>query len=200
MAQGRRRGAMRPTLAADLQAIVDAEYPRFSPAEMARRRSAIETLLEAADADHLLYCGANRFGSAVQWLAQWPVTTEAIGVLSPGRRDSLFVQYFNHVPLARRLADADVAWGGESSIRAAAAALERRGARSGRVAAIGPMTVDQDRIVSERFGRIKNLNKDYIALRMVKSQEEIDWLRIGAYFTDRATAALREGLKPGLTE
>ena len=33
------------------------------------------------------------------------------------QRDALFVQYHNHVPLARRLAaDADVAWGGQSSI------------------------------------------------------------------------------------
>jgi Xaa-Pro aminopeptidase len=191
---------MSPALAANLQAIVDAEYPRFSEDEMARRRAAIEALLEAAGADHLLYCGANRFGSAVQWLTQWPVTTEAVGVLSPGRRDSLFVQYFNHVPLARRLAAADVAWGGASAIRAAADVLERRGARQGRVAAIGPMTVDQDRILAERFGKIKSLNKNYIALRMVKSQEEIDWLRIGAYFSDRGVAALRDGLKPGLSE
>jgi Xaa-Pro aminopeptidase len=35
---------------------------------------------------------------------------------------------------------------------------------------------------------------------MVKSPEEIDWLRIGAYLSDCAMGALREGLKPGLNE
>jgi Xaa-Pro dipeptidase len=37
-------------------------------------------------------------------------------------------------------------------------------------------------------------------LRMVKSAEELDWLRIGAHFSDRAMTALRDGLAPGLTE
>src|SRR6202163_4470140 len=121
-----------------LQAIVDAEYPRFPDAEMARRRRAIEGLLGEAGLDHLVFCGANRFGSAVQWLTGWPVTAEAVGVFSPGKVDTLFVQHVNHVPLARRLADrTEVAWGGQSSIRATIAALESRAALSGRVGVIG---------------------------------------------------------------
>ena len=100
-----------------LAAIVAADVPRFSAAEMARRRAAIEALLAEHGCDHLVFCGANRFGSAVQWLTQWPVTAEAVGVLTPGERDALFVQYVNHAPQARCIADAaDVAWGGESSI------------------------------------------------------------------------------------
>src|SRR3954462_8582696 len=117
----------------NLQPILEAEYPRFSNAEMARRRAAVETLPTEAGCDHLVFCGANRFGSAVQWLTGWPVTTEAVGVLTPGRRDALFVQYHNHVPQARRLArDAEVAWGAQSSVRKAAAELERRGAKTGK--------------------------------------------------------------------
>jgi hypothetical protein len=58
------------TLPPHLQSILDAEYPRFSAGEMARRRMAAETLLAEVSADHLIYCGANRFGSAVQWLTQ----------------------------------------------------------------------------------------------------------------------------------
>src|SRR5262252_9655483 len=88
-----------------LRAILEAEYPRFSEAEIARRRAAIDNLLAEFGLDHLVYCGANRFGSAVQWLTGWPVTAEAVGVLMPGKPDALFVQYVNHVPLARRLAE-----------------------------------------------------------------------------------------------
>ncbi|MGA9429079.1 MAG: hypothetical protein WBV65_06050, partial [Xanthobacteraceae bacterium] len=108
-----------------LGAIHEAEYPRFSGAEMARRRAAIDRLLEEAGLDHVVYCGANRFGSAVQWLTGWPVTAEAVGVFTPGKPDALFVQHVNHVPLARRLAvPAEVEWGGGSSIGAAIAALD----------------------------------------------------------------------------
>jgi Xaa-Pro dipeptidase len=184
-----------------LQAIVEAEYPRFSDAEMRRRRSAIEDLLKEAGLDHLVFCGANRFGSAVQWLTGWPVTTEAVGVLTPGEADAMFVQHVNHAPMARRIADrAEVAWGGGSSIGAAIAVLEKRGARADHVGVIGPMTFEQHAMLAEKFGAIANLNRRYTRLRQVKSAEEIDWMRIGAALTDRGMMALRDGLRPGLSE
>jgi Xaa-Pro aminopeptidase len=189
------------TLPPHLARIVETEYPRFSEQEMMRRRAAVEALLTQAGCDHLVFCGANRFGSAVQWLTQWPVTAEAVGVLTPRERDALFVQYVNHAPQAGILAaKADVAWGGESSIAAAIKALERRSARTDRVATLGPMTAEQHAALSAKFGTLKSLNRDYIRLRQVKSAEELDWLRIGAYFTDLGMAALRDGVKPGLTE
>jgi len=189
------------TLPSHFARIVAAEYPRFSDAEMARRRAAIEALLVEVECDHLIFCGANRFGSAVQWLTQWPITAEAVGVLTPGERDALFVQYVNHAPQARVLADkADVAWGGEFSIAAAIEVLAKRGARNGRVATLGPVTAEQHPALSARFGKLKSLNRDYIRLRQVKSAEELDWLRIGAHFSDLGMAALRDGLKIGMTE
>jgi Xaa-Pro aminopeptidase len=184
-----------------LQRILDAEYPRYSDAEMARRRAAVEATLAESECDHLVFCGANRAGSSVQWLTQWPVTTEAVAVLTPGKPDALFVQYVNHAPLARRLADrAEVFWGGESSIRCAIAALEKRGARENRVGIIGPMNFEQHAALSARFGKVTSLNRAYVRLRRVKSAEEIDWLRIGAWLSDRGMAGLRDGLAAGLTE
>jgi hypothetical protein len=145
-------------LPSHLQKIVDAEYPRFSGGEMARRRDAIEALLAQAQCDHLIFCGANRFGSSVQWLTQWPVTAEAVGVLTPGKRDALLVQHVNHAPQAAILADkADVTWGGASSIGAALEVLEQRGARHDRVAFIGPLTAEQHAAIVPRFGAPKNL-------------------------------------------
>ena len=189
------------TLPSHLARLTGTEYPRFSDAEMLRRRAAIEALLAAAECDHLVFCGANRFGSAVQWLTQWPVTAEAVAVLTPGQRDALFVQYVNHAPQAGILADkADVAWGGESSIAAASKVLEQRGARQNRVATIGPVSAEQHAVLSAKFEKLKSLNRDYIRLRQVKSAEELDWLRIGAHFSDLGMVALRDGLKPGLNE
>jgi Xaa-Pro aminopeptidase len=184
-----------------LRALLDPDYPRYSDAEMARRRTAISALLEQAGADHLVFCGANRFGSAVQWLTQWPVTAEAVGVFTPGQPDALFVQYVNHARLAQQIADkAEVAWGGESSIRAAIKVLERRGARAGRVAVLGPMNFEQHAVLSERFDKIASINRPYVRLRQVKSEEELDWFRIGAWFSDRGMAGLCDGLRPGLNE
>jgi len=190
-----------PSLSPRLRRIMDAEYPRFSDNEMDRRRAAVDAVLAEAGCDHLVFCGANRAGSVVQWFTQWPVTTEAVGVHTPGKRDALYVQYINHVPLAKRLADrAEVAWGGDSSVRAALAVLERRHARAGRVGVIGPMNFEQHAALVARFGGIVNLNRAYLGLRRVKSDEEVDWLRIGAWLSDRGMAGLRDGLRPGLTE
>lgn len=184
-----------------LARIVDAPYPRFSEPEMERRRAAVEELLARAECNYLVFCGANRFGSAVQWLTQWPVTAEAVGVMSPRERDALFVQYVNHAPQARLLADkAEVAWGGESCIKAALAVLEKRASSDQRIAYIGPLTAEQHAVLSARFPNIANLSRDYIRLRQVKSAEELDWLRIGAHFSDLGMAALRDGVRPGLNE
>jgi Xaa-Pro aminopeptidase len=189
------------TLPPHLQRIVEAEYPRFSSGEMARRRVAMEALLAQAQCDHLVFCGANRVGSAVQWLTQWPVTAEAVGVLTPGEPDALFVQYVNHAPQARLLADtAEVSWGGESSIASAIGILEKRGAKLGRVAYVGPLSADQYAALAAKCGAPKNINRDYTKLRQVKSPEEIDWLRIGAHFSDLGMMALRDHLKPGFNE
>ena len=84
--------------------------------------------------------------------------------------------------------------------RAARDVIERRGARSDRVAILGPVTVEQHAALSAKFGKLKSLNRDYVRLRQVKSPEELDWLRIGAHFSDLGMAALRDGLKPGLNE
>ena len=196
-----RGSAAWPPLPPRLKPIVEAEYPRYSAAEMASRRAAVEAALAAADCDHLVFYGANRAGSAVQWLTQWPVTVEAIGVFTLRERDALFVQWINHAPLAKRLAaEADVAWGGESSIGAVIAALEKRGARENRVGVVGAMNFAQHAALAARFGNIVDLNRAYVRLRRVKSQEEIDWLRIGAWLSDRGMAGLRDGLAVGLNE
>src|SRR5690242_11081076 len=108
-----------PPLPPHLQRILAADYPRFSAGEMKRRRDAVAAAMAQAECDHLIFCGANRAGSVVQWLTQWPVTAEAVGVFTPGLPDAMFLQWVNHPPLARIIAaETEVAWGGESSIKA----------------------------------------------------------------------------------
>lgn len=184
-----------------LKPIVDAEYPRFSTAEMARRRATIERLLAAAQCDHLVFLGANRFGAIVNWLTQWPVTTEAVCVFTPSRRDAMYIHYYNHLPLARRLAaEADVQWGGPSAIANAVGELQRRGAKRDRVAVIGPIGAEQHAVLTQTFGRVTSLNKAFVHERRIKSAEELDWMRIGAWLSDHGMAALRDNARPGMTE
>jgi len=129
-----------PRLPAKLQALLDQPWPRFSDAEMARRRAALEAVMAARDVAHLLIYGAANSGTAVPWVCGWPVTTEAACVMSPGARDALYVQYYNHLPLARReTPNADVGWGGASTIATVAEEIRRRGGARKRIGVIGPL-------------------------------------------------------------
>jgi Xaa-Pro dipeptidase len=176
-------------------------YPRFSDAEMGRRRALIDDVLAEAGASHLIVYGANRFGSAVQWLTRWPVTREALVVHTPGERDALFVNFYNHVPNARRLAtEADVRWGGSSIVASAVEELRRRGARDNRIGLIGPLGHRSFSSLTSTFSKVTGLDGAYAQLRLVKSAEEIEWLRVGCALTDDAVNALREQAKPDMNE
>jgi Xaa-Pro dipeptidase len=175
-------------------------YPRFSDAEMARRRDALTAELEAAGAGHALVYGANRAGPAVGWLTRWPVTREALVVFTPGEQDLLLVNFYNHVPNAARIAtEADVRWAGPKPMATAIEALEHRGARGGRVAVIGPLGYRPYAALAE-FAEPVPLDAAYTHLRLRKSAEELDWLRIGCGFTDDAVRAVHDQAGPGTDE
>ena len=180
--------------------IVESEYPRFSATEMARRRAAMTAAMRESGVDHLLAYGAGFRGGAVTWLSRWLVTTEAQLVMTPGERDALAVQYFNHVPLARRLADAEVSWGGASTIQTTIRELERRGAKPGRVGLVGNMPFAAYRALVAKFGEPIDMNRAYARLRLVKSAEELDWYHIGSRLSDLSIEALIRDIRPGVTE
>jgi len=178
-------------------------YPAFSAAEMARRRDALAGLLGECGAEHALVYGFDRSGSAIGWLTGWPVTREAALLFSPGRRDLLFICFNNHVPNARRRAPAaDVLPGGSSALDAALDALAARARprRPARLAVIGPVPARAGERLAAAASRIVFLDRDYTRLRLVKSAEEIGWLRAGAAMSDDAVAALAAAARPGMTE
>jgi Xaa-Pro dipeptidase len=158
---------------------VSAPYPRFSGAEMARRHDAVTAVMAEHAVDHVLVHGANRVGTAVGWLTRWPVTREAVVVITPGKPDVLYVGFYNHVPNAARIAsEADVRW------------VEEFERPAGRIGVIGRPARDGE----------ADLNGAYTRLRLVKSAEEIEWVRHAARLTDAGVTALREVARPGVSE
>jgi Xaa-Pro aminopeptidase len=168
---------------------------------MARRRAALEAVMAEHDVAHLLAYGANRFGSAVGWLTRWPVTREALVVVTPGERDALLVDFYNHVPNAQRIAtEADVRPAAPLGIAAAVDELRARGAAGRRVGLIGPLGHRGHARLAALVSEVVELDADYTRLRLVKSPEEIEWLRVGCELTDAAVLALRDGARPGRDE
>jgi Xaa-Pro dipeptidase len=168
---------------------------------MARRREEIGGVLVEHAADLALVYGFDRSGTAVPWLTGWPVTREAALVFRPGERDVLFVSYDNHVPNARLLApDADVRPGGRSALGAALDWIAASAPRPERLALIGPVAARAGPLLAAAAKQIVFLDAEYTRLRLVKSGEEVGWLRRGARLTDDAVTALAAAARPGMTE
>ncbi len=182
-----------------LAAIHAAEYPRFSDGEMARRRAALFGVMEQAGVDHLLVCGEQRAGTGVAWLTSWPATIEAYVIVAPGEPQLMVMEWYNHWPLAKKLArDTEVRWGEHRGFDKTIAELKARGAK--RVGVMGPLAYSRSRKLEAAFGELVDLNREYVRLRLVKSPEELQWMRIGAALTDLAIEGLRREAKPGMTE
>ena len=121
-------------------------------------------------------------------------------MFTPGERDLLLVNFYNHVPNAERIAtEADVRWAGPKPMVTAIDELDRRGARGGRVAVIGPLGYRPHAALCE-FAAPVPLDEAYTRLRLRKSPEELAWLRIGCGFTDDAVRAAHQGAGPGTDE
>jgi Xaa-Pro dipeptidase len=182
-----------------LAAIHAAEYPRFSDAEMARRRAALAQVMEKAGIDHLLMCGEQRAGTGVGWLTSWPTTVEAYVIVAPREAQVMYVEWYNHWPLARKLArDTDVRWGEHQGFDKTIADLKARGAK--RIGVMGPLAYSRCKKLEAAFGPLVDLSREYVRLRLVKSPEEIQWMRIAAALTDLSIEALRREARPGMTE
>jgi Xaa-Pro dipeptidase len=187
---------------AQVDELLRAGWPRFSDGERARRRAALAQAASAQGCDLVIVYGADRAGTAVQWLSGWPVTREAalvIDLRSGG--DVLFVDFHNHVPLATELGeDCEVRWAGPSMADTLVEELSRRGAAQRRVGLIGPVAFGLHARLVEAAGGAVPMGAAYTRLRLVKSDEELDRLRVGAHLSDLAVLALRDGLRPGLVD
>jgi len=181
-----------------IQAILAQPFGRFSDQEFVRRRQALTIAMHKHHCDALVICGEERAGTGVYWLTGWPTSSEAMVVFAAGEQDVLFVEYHNHIPNARTMArDADVRWAQRKGAQAAVDELKRRGAK--RIGIMGLLSWRKSRQLAEEF-ELVDLNDEYQWLRMRKSDEEIQWMRIGAAFSDLGLEALLRDARVGMTE
>src|ERR671931_2864684 len=147
-----------------LRAILAQEYPRFSDAEYARRHRALQAVMDAAGVDHLLVVTDHRTGNAPQWVTGWPGTVEAYVVFRPGETTTMHVEWFNHFPLAKKLAKGcDVRWGEHRGIALTIAELKKRGAK--RIGLIGPLLARKPRELEREFTVVEHYH-EYVRLRL----------------------------------
>jgi Xaa-Pro aminopeptidase len=191
-------------------------WDKFSSAEMNRRWSAARDLMRRSDLAGLLIfgnSGINRHNEAnVFWLTNYLDLHHnyLVAPLDESIEPALYVGLTNHVPNARQVSDVPlISWGGYNPAETIAARLKQIGLLSGRLGLVGVnhsfgmgMPYQHYLTLQETMPDLKlvDMTREYASLRVVKSAEEINWLRKAAGFTDRTVYALAEQGRPGMTE
>ena len=179
------------------------QFPRFSSGEIAARHAKVQEVMEESDLDALLVYGSGRFASEVYWLTDWPGSREAYVLFQPAAAPVVLAQLYNHVPMARVMSVVeDVRWAGANSADAVVDLLQERGIEGARIGIVGGIPHPQYLRIRERCPSLQpvELGGKFRAMRSIKSDEEIERLRVASRLTDASMQALADGLQPGLRE
>src|SRR5919198_3732321 len=175
---------------------------------MRRRRDLARSLMEEHGLDALVLfgnSGVNRHNQAnVFWLSNHLDLHHCYLVLPREGDATLLVGLTNHVPNAREVSDVpNIEWGG---YRPAKKVRERLGGAR-RVGLVGinatfamGMPYAHWQELDRRVPELVDVTREFQNLRLVKSEEEIAWLRRAAEWSDLAILALRDGARPGMAE
>lgn len=178
-------------------------FPRFSDDEFARRRTATRAIMADQSIEALLLYGLAGLDNEVSYLSNFLVTREALLLFPASGEPLLLVEYFNHLPAARRVAhQCETRWGGDDLATTTAEAAQALGLANARLGFAGPLPARQYLAIQRALPQatLVDCSAALRQLRLVKSDEELACLRRGAALTDLAAVALEREAWPGMTE
>jgi len=189
-------------------------YPHFSDAEFQRRNHLARDLMRHEGLSALVIfgnSGINRHNEAnVFWLTNYLDLHHNYLVLPLEGEATLLTGLVNHVPNARAVSViADTRWGTYDPANEIAAKLKKEGIGKGRVGLAGINATFGMGMPYQHFATLReslpeiewvDVTRDFARLRVIKSEEEFDWLAKAAEFTDGTVAALEDEIHVGMTE
>lgn len=180
-------------------------FPRYPATEMHRRHSWVDQVIGELELDAVVVGGATGpLDTSVQFFSNWPSQVQSYVVFAAGEQPHLLVRLWNHVPDAQRIAVFDdIRYGGDTPAEQAATLaddLAHRGSK--RVGLVGVVPhADYDALrAAIPDAAFVDLNGRYQSFRLVKSEAEMVFTRIGSRMNDAAVAALAAALEPGMNE
>lgn len=183
------------------------DYPRFSEAEFERRRALVRAFMDGRGLAALVVFGssaqARTLQADIQYLSNFGGMRDNYLLFPLEGEPTLLVQSANHVPNAQEISVLpDTRWGGPDSSETLAAEIKKRGLERGRIGLVGNVPFQHYLTLRRELpsAEFEDATGDFRPLRLLKSNEEIEWLRRGAAFGDAALAALEREVRPGLRE
>jgi Xaa-Pro aminopeptidase len=178
-------------------------YPRFSDIEFSNRYARVRAAMQEAGLSALVLHGTAGSYQEIQYLSNFLVTREAMLVFPQDGEPTMFVQYYNHLPNARRVSSIeDIRWGGMDIAVTAANNLQERGLAQSHIGIMGMIPLKCYQTIRQALPRATfvDFSSQMQQLRLIKSDEELMFLRKGAEFSDLAIEALEHEARPGITE
>jgi Xaa-Pro dipeptidase len=191
-------------------------WDRFSAAEMARRFALARELMSENDLDALVVfgnSGTNRANMAnAFWLSNHLDLHHCYLVVPRDEsvETALYTGLTNHVPNARETSDVPlIEWGGYTPAAKVAERLRAINVTRGRAGLVGinaKFSMGMPYAHHEELRRelphieLVDVTAAFQRLRLVKADEEIEWLRKAAKLTDKAIVAVANHARPGMSE
>ena len=97
----------------DSKKILGTKYPVFSENEYNRRIGLLSDAISNLNLDKVVIYEAIGSGSAVQYFTGWHTTQEALVDIVSGEKINLYVEHYNHLPMAEKLINnqTNLIWG-----------------------------------------------------------------------------------------
>lgn len=176
-------------------------FPRYGEREMVRRHEFAFRLIDDHALDALVVGGpTGPLETSVQYFTNWPSQVQSYVTFRTDEAPVLLVRLWNHLPDARRISMVeDVRYGGDTPAEQAGRLVELlRPAR--RVGLIGVVPHGDLLILLAAGFEPVDMNGPYRSFRLVKSEDEMTFVRIASRMNDAALHALASQLRPGVNE
>jgi Xaa-Pro aminopeptidase len=183
------------------------EYPKFSQGEYSKRYAAVRQMMSDKGLDLLVVHGTSAnslHGQAnIHYVSNLLARHDAYVVFPIDGEPSLFVEVYNHLPNARDMSVIrDTQWAGVDSACTLRQKIGEKGYDKSRIGLVGkiPYQIHEHLTRELPNSAFSDVTPAFNELRLVKSEEELDWIRRAATFTDKAMEALENQIQPGMRE
>ncbi len=182
--------------------ILKQKYPVFSEQEYLRRISLIEDVIKQKNLDKVIVYEAMGSGNAVQYFTGWHTTQEALVEIKENKNINLYVEHYNHLPMAEKLINnkTNLLWGERQLANKILPEMLDDLSQGSTIGIIGRLPYSYITMLQEKNIKIIDITKDYNLMRSIKSDEEICWMSIAAALTDEGINNIVSNLEPGLSE
>ena len=186
----------------DSKKILGTKYPVFTESEYKRRIALLSDTISNLNLDKVVIYESIGSGSAVQYFTGWHTTQEALVDIVSGEKINLYVEHYNHLPMAEKLINnqTNLIWGERKLSQKIFPGIIQNLDSNSVIGVIGRLPYSYIEQLNEKNIQVIDIFSHYNKMRSIKSVEEVSWMKIAAALTDEGINNLVNNLEPGLSE